>query len=335
MARVTDDVVQPTIAHVLAILAQELPEDLREGTRLGAYFPGLIHLLPFISVTAESTTGRTTGLGRTIGLKRTLIDGSPVDLGYITGDAGACQFTLTLWAVTRPQLVRLREAIERIPWLFLERTWEEPPGTLNRALLLRCRLRRAPAALAAPMALAPRITVRANNLNLRTGPSTGFDRLGQANNGDQFELLGRTEDGTWVQGCCFEGQVVWMAARFVETSVPLSAIPVAEDIPTLPAATENLEGEGEPLAPDEAQPAGIDAGTAILAAAAVPVTTVWRQDLEFSAYLEITQEPLESAGERIEEIRIIRHLRKPDGSLDTERTRRFADSEEIVEEFPD
>ena len=326
MAQETDDIAQATITHVLAVLAQELPEEIREGTQWGARAPGSPRRLPFISVAAEALNGPTTGLGRTIGLKRARVDDTLIDLGDITGIGGACQFTLTLWALAHFQVARLREAVLGIPWAYRERAWEEPTGTLNRTMLLRPRLRSAPAAAPAPLVLAPQITVRANNLNLRAGPSTGFERLGQANNGDQFELLGRNEDGSWIQGCCFEGQIVWMAARFVETSVPLAVIPLAEEIPTTSATGGALEDEGE-------LPPGVN--TAVLATAAVPTLTAWCQDLTFTAHLEHTREPLVSAGERIEEIRIIRHLRRADGTLDTERTRRLADREEVVDEFPD
>ncbi len=332
-------IVTQTIGHVLAILQEDLPADLRAQLRMAPHVPGMLSHLPYISISAESEAGRTTGLGRTIGLKRDRVDNSLIDLGYVTGDAGTCRFTLSLWALTRPQLDRLRGAVETLPWVHRERTWEAPEGTLNRTSFLRCRLDGVSSGIATPLPpLPPHITIRALRLNLRTGPSTSFDRVGRANRGDQFELLGRNEDGTWVQGCCFEGQIVWMAARFVETSIPLSLIPQAEDIPTRSTTRRRrsppLEEEGELPDEEATRNAGIDAGTAILATTP-PVTTVWRQDLHFVAHLEATQEPLVAAGEPIEEIRILRHLQEEDRVLDTERTRRFADHEEIVDEFPD
>jgi len=102
-----------------------------------------------------------------------------------------------------------------------------------------------------------------------------------------------------------------MRAQSVETSVPLSAVPEAGDIGMIGLA-------------------GIDATPAPTSA-----TTVWHQDLQFVAYLEAIQEPTVATGEPIEEVRIIRHLRENERTLDTERVRRFADREEVVDELPE
>ncbi len=337
MAQAVDRIMQQAIEHVQAVLQEDLPADWRALVRIGAYVPGLLNQLPFITITAEAKAARALGLGRLVSLKRALVEGAPMDLGYITGDVGECRFTLSLWSVTRPQLERLRAAVEDIAWTRRARVWEAPTGTLNRTSFLRCRLSEVPASLAVPLAPAPpRITIRGNNVNLRAGPGNDFPSLGRAVNGDQFELLGRNQDATWVQGCCLAGQPMWVAARFVETSVPLPAVPLAEDIPPRagPRHAAGPEDEGDPVAPESARARGIDAGTAILAAATVPITTVWRLDLTYIAYLEATQEPITSAGGLIEELRITRHLQGEGVILDTERTRRFADREEIVDEFP-
>ncbi|MCS7220692.1 MAG: SH3 domain-containing protein [Anaerolineae bacterium] len=333
MAQTVDRIVQQVIEHVQAVLQEDLPADLRALVRMGAYVPGLLNQLPFITIAAKAGTARALGLGRTISLKRALVEGAPLDLGYITGEASECRFTLSLWSVTRPQLERLRAAVEGIAWTRRERVWEAPAGTLNRTSFPRCRLTEAPASLAVPLAPAPpRITIRGNNVNLRAGPGNDFPSLAQAANGDQFELLGRNPDATWVQ--CLAAQPMWIAADFVETSIPLPNVPLAEDIPTRahPHRAATSGGEDDQLISRLTRSAGIDAGAAILAAAAVPVTTVWRLDLTYIAYLEATQEPITSAGGLIEELYITRHLLGEDAILDTERTRRFADREESVEE---
>jgi hypothetical protein len=156
----------------------------------------------------------------------------------------------------------------------------------------------------------PHITVQSSNVDMRAGPSTGSERLGRAQQDDQFELLGRSEDGDWVQGCCYEGQVVWIETRSVETSLPVSVLPNVEGTTPVPMA-------------------GVTVATA-----PAPNATVWRQDIQFVSYLEATQEPLVAAGRPIEEIRVVRHLRQDHQILDTERVRRSADGEEIVDEFP-
>lgn len=268
MTQAADRIVRQAIEHVQAVLQEDLPADLRALVQIGTYIPGLLHQLPFITIAAEAEATRSVGLGRIVSLKRVLVEGAPVDLGYVTGDASECRLTLSLWSVTRPQLERLRAAVEGIAWTRREHVWEAPIGALNRTSFLRCRLREMSASLAVPFAPAPRITIRGNNVNLRAGPGNDFPSLGRAANGDQFELLGRNPDATWVQGCCLARQPVWIAARFVETPVPLSAVPLAEDLPT----RAGPEGEGIPPGQGPRRAAGIDAGTAVLATATVPIS---------------------------------------------------------------
>jgi hypothetical protein len=150
---------------------------------------------------------------------------------------------------------------------------------------------------------------------LRAGPSSATDLLGQAANGQQFEILGRSSDANWVQVCCLEGQGVWMQIQHVEMTVPVAVIPVTEGVAIDPAL--------------------LQPGAAILAPESAAAPTIWRQDLEYAGYLEVTQEPTEDKGGRIAELRITRQLGEGDSPLDTERTRLFADREEIVQEFPD
>jgi hypothetical protein len=314
MAEAGVRIVHSIVEHVVAVLREDLPDEFRATTGIGSYTPGLVGQLPFISVSAEGADARTPGLGGLVSLKREPVDESLIDLGYVTGDAGACLFTLTLWSITRPQLENLRQAVTEIPWVRRARTWEAPPGTLNRTVLLRCRLHKQSSS--SPAALPPQpphITVQSGNATLRAGPGAGSGNLGQARKGDQFELLGKSSDGNWVQGCCFEGQVVWMQINDVEVSVPPAVVPVTE---------------GLPLSPAISQPGTVSQATAS------PVV-VWSQELQYAAYVEATQEPIEDAGERIAELRITRQLEMGGEGLDVERTRLFADREEIVDEFPD
>ncbi len=327
----------------MAVLREDLPADLSALVQIGAYEPGLLNQLPFISVSAEAEAGHRTGLGELVGLKRETVDGSPVDLGYTTGYAGEAVLTLSLWSLTRPQLDQVHAAVSDVAWVRRERTWEAPPGTQNRTVFLRCQLDRRFASTPTPLPPPPpHITVTGNNVNLRAAPTNSSTLIGQAARNDLFELLGRSQDGNWVQGCCFQGQAVWMAVNFVETSVPLTLIPVSEEGAAGPGGdvepgVADLTSEGEPAEGGDVHPgtASIDPGTAILAAAAQPVTTVLRQDLRYVVYLEFTQEPLVAAGELIDEVRITRQIAAGDVILDTERTRLFADHVKVVDEFPD
>ncbi len=58
-------------------------------------------------------------------------------------------------------------------------------------------------------------TVNAALLNIRSGPSTGNDIVSTAEQGQQFEILGRSDDGQWVQLGTGGSAVGWAAAEFV------------------------------------------------------------------------------------------------------------------------
>jgi hypothetical protein len=308
---VIDRIVPQAIQHVLAVLRHDLPEDVRALTGTGDFVPGLLGYLPFISVSAEAMPARTAPLGHTMSLKREMINGAPVDLGYVTGGAGECRITLSLWAVTRPQLQRVRQAVQEITWTHRPYTWEAPSGVLNRTMLLRSQLDSISSCMVAELPPAPpHFTVTASNTRLHTRPDSSSDELGRVDQGTQFELLGRDADGNWVQGCCYQGQTVWVDVQKVETSVPLAVVPEVEEVESVP--------------PEEMT----------ATAAPTPGTTVWRQDLQLVAYLQATQEPIEAAGELIEEVRITRELDAGGETPDVERTRLWADREEVVEEFP-
>lgn len=355
MARLAQQAAAQTVEHVMALLREDLPADWRAQVQIGAHLPGLLAQLPFLSVAAEEVTARSVGLARTVSLQRVQVDGAPVDLGYRTGDASECRFTITVWALTRPQLESLRAAVMALPWAQRERSWETPavaspdgegtPRLRHHTVLLRCRLVTASPGLASPLAPPPPlITITANLTTLRGGPGNAFSSLGQARRDDQFELLGRSADSAWVQGCCRDGQPVWIEVSAVELTLPLAMTPLAPPSPTPlvapgfaaepPPGEEGEASAGESARSPSAVSASADVGAAILATAAAPIVSVWRQDLTFIGYLEATQEPLEAAGAPISEVDIVRQIEGPDGSVDTERTRRLADHEEIVETFP-
>ncbi len=327
----------------MTVLREDLPSDLGALIQVGAYEPGLLNQLPFITVSASAETARRSGLGDLVGLKRETVDGSPLDLGFTTGYGGEVAFTLSLWAITRPQLEQVHAAVTELTWVNRERAWEAPAGTLNCTVFLRCHLDQRFASIPTPLPPAPpHITVTANNVNLRAEPANDSTLVGQAQQDEQFELLGRNDGADWVQGCCFDGRAVWLRANQAETSIPLPLIPVTDDSGPGPTGDTEPDGPGptsdtQPSEGGDAPPgtADVDPGTAILATADQPVTTVLRQDQRYVAFLEVTQEPTKASGELIDEIRITRQIAAGDVTLDTERTRLFADHVEVVDEFPD
>lgn len=321
---------QATVQHAIAILQADLPADLLSQVHVGDYLPGLLSQLPFVTVTATIKQMRKTGVGGTIGLKQEQIEGALVDLGYITGVSGLGELTLTLWAITRPQLETMRAALTALAWARRSRQWEAPAGVLNRAMFLSSQLAESSAAIVAPLPPAPpHFTINANNTELRNVPDPNAAVLGQAQQGQVFELLGRNTDATFIQGCCFQGQPIWVAATAVTTSLALASIPVV----ALPVADpQGMPKRRRRAAPATAASAVIDPGTAILATAATTPITAWRQDLIYTTHLELTQEPL-AAGDLIDEVRITQQLASDGALLHTERLRITASGVQAVNNF--
>ena len=58
------------------------------------------------------------------------------------------------------------------------------------------------------------VTVIAEPLLLRVGPSRESGALGAAKVGEQFTVISR--EGDWLQVCCLSGRPVWLAGAFVQ-----------------------------------------------------------------------------------------------------------------------
>jgi hypothetical protein len=69
--------------------------------------------------------------------------------------------------------------------------------------------------------------------NVRSGPGTNYARLGQVQEGQEFEVTGRNEDGDWWQ-LSFEGKPGWVAATFIGVNEAGAAVAVVAEIPPSP-----------------------------------------------------------------------------------------------------
>jgi uncharacterized protein YraI len=63
-------------------------------------------------------------------------------------------------------------------------------------------------------------------LNVRSGPGTSFEPITTVGRGQIVELLGRNNDSTWLKIRTPGGIVGWASARYLDTSYPLSSLPV-------------------------------------------------------------------------------------------------------------
>jgi len=68
------------------------------------------------------------------------------------------------------------------------------------------------------------LATAAGDLNVRGGPGTEYDRIGGANEGEEFAITGKSSDGEWWQ-IDFEGQSGWLYAPFV-TATNAENVPV-------------------------------------------------------------------------------------------------------------
>ena len=106
-----------------------------------------------------------------------------------------------------------------------------------------------PTATTEPEAAAPLATVN-GLINVRSGPGTVYSVLGEAPTGQQFAILGKSQDEEWWQ-IDFEGQTGWIYAPDV-TATNAENVQVATVIPAPPPT----EDTSPPIAPAEPETAG-------------------------------------------------------------------------------
>ena len=63
------------------------------------------------------------------------------------------------------------------------------------------------------------------DVNLRAGPGTGYDRVGMLRAGDQCALYERTADGEWYTVLMTAGDRTWVSAAYISIEVDVEAIP--------------------------------------------------------------------------------------------------------------
>ncbi len=99
-----------------------------------------------------------------------------------------------------------------------------------------------------------RLVVNNPTLNVRSGPGTNFSAIGQARNGERYDVLGVNPAGNWYQ-INFNGQTGWVAREFVIIEGDPATIQVASNIPappvqpTRPPAPPAPTAAPQPVAP--------------------------------------------------------------------------------------
>ena len=72
-------------------------------------------------------------------------------------------------------------------------------------------------------------------VNARQGPGTGFDIVGTLQQGQNYQVVGKTVAGDWWEVCCVSEQNAWVWASLSQVT-NAQAVAVAADIPVTPTA---------------------------------------------------------------------------------------------------
>lgn len=324
-----DHVVALAVEHILKILRPSPEDTSPPPSSVCEFAPGLLAQLPCVTVSAQAAPGRKPGLGRTFEMEQAPAPPAPpgqpvsgtLDRGEAACDLQPCIVTLSLWAVTRPQLQELRAWILETDWTGQKdavgarqratREWEDPSGYRNRTIFLQCELRKISPSGTTPLPAAPPlVTVTSDSAVLRDGPAEGSAEIGTAGRGAQFELMGRSADSLWLQGAWGVNESVWIDAREADSAVPLSLVP--ESGTEIASPTGKIE----------------------VTAASKAAISVWKQDVEYAVAMELRRSPIKDATELISEIRLNRSLSVGELIANVERTRMTRDRVEVVQDYP-
>ena len=73
----------------------------------------------------------------------------------------------------------------------------------------------------------PVAMVIADKLNVRSGPGTDYDGIGEVAKGDELEVIGRNRNSTWFRVKLRDEQTGWVSGKWISLNVSSSGIPIA------------------------------------------------------------------------------------------------------------
>ena len=68
-------------------------------------------------------------------------------------------------------------------------------------------------------------------VNVRAGPELEAEVIEVVERGQEFDIIGRDEDGEWWQVCCIRNAPVWVVQQLADTIGPVDSIPVIRRTP--------------------------------------------------------------------------------------------------------
>ncbi|MCO6452511.1 MAG: SH3 domain-containing protein [Caldilineales bacterium] len=93
----------------------------------------------------------------------------------------------------------------------------------------------APTEAPTPTSQPAQVEVTAPTVNLRGGPGTNYNRVGQVSRGQVMDIVGKNTAGDWWQVIAPNDQIAWIinSSQYTRASGDVNAVAVAENIPTV------------------------------------------------------------------------------------------------------
>jgi len=99
-----------------------------------------------------------------------------------------------------------------------------------------------------PTEAPPALVIKADLLNVRSGPGAAYPRTGQVSAGESYRITGRDKDGAWWQISLNDGGG-WVIGEFVDASGPVKAVSVVEVAPAPTQAPQAVAADSGGPAP--------------------------------------------------------------------------------------
>ncbi|HMR62598.1 MAG TPA: trypsin-like peptidase domain-containing protein [Anaerolineae bacterium] len=87
--------------------------------------------------------------------------------------------------------------------------------------------------------------INSNNVNVRSGPGTDYERVAKLNQGDSVTVLQRTQSKEWVEVAMADKKKGWTSAQFINmVEARLDDVPIAATLPPKPEVPSGGSGGG-------------------------------------------------------------------------------------------